>query len=311
MSKIETVSTEIVVRILEIKPAVVNFNYQEISDHLDSVLTKYRGLVFTESTVADCKKTIAELRKGQKSLDEFRKTTKKQLTESVTFFENQCKSLYGKFEDVIQPLTKQHDQFELDRREKKRAEVKSIINTLILDHNLTEKYAVQLIILEDYLNKGKPIKTIKTELTALANTLKTQQEKEAQDIDLIKTKVELANAQYQLSNVLMPDQYVRLLSYQSVAEIELLIISDAQQIEEREKKAAEALVAKATEAPKIEVMHPESTETPKQILTRISTPVMVAKQITSLYEITGTEEQLLALEAYLDANNFSWIDRSE
>ena len=294
MSKIETVSTEIVIRMLEIKPAVVNFNYQEISDHLDSVLTKYSGLVFTESTVADCKKTIAELRKGQKSLDEFRKTIKKQLTESVTFFENQCKALYGKFEVVIKPLTEQHDQFEFDRREKKSTEVKSFIADLISNFSLTEKYAAQLVILDDYLNKGQPVKAIKTELTALANTLRVQQDKEAQDIDLIKTKVVLANVQYQLSNVLLPDQYLRLLSYHPVAEIELMIASDAQQVSDREKKAVEAS--------KIEAAPPKAAVIPSQIS-------IIGQRITAVYEITGTEEQLSTLEAYLDANNYSWVDR--
>ncbi|MHB1651644.1 MAG: DUF1351 domain-containing protein [Desulfitobacteriaceae bacterium] len=308
------VSTEVAIRIIETKPAVVNFNYQEISDHLDSVLEKYRGLVFSDSDVAECKKTIAELRKGQKSLDEFRKATKKQLTESVTNFEFQCKVLYEKFAGIIQPLTAQQDQFELDRRELKRVEIQSIIDSLIADRLLSEKYAVQLIILEEYFNKGKAIKAIAKDLAALADTLSVQEDKEAQDIDLIKTKVQLANAQYQLiENALFPEPYLRLLVYNKpISEIDLLITSDAQQINEREKKAAEARAAKAAEIPKAigVISSPAPTQIPSAGSSVSEDVPPERSTITATYEVTGTDEQLSELEAYLaeftEANNFSW-----
>lgn len=270
----------VALKVIETKPAVVSFNYREISNHLNLVLEKYKGLVFTESTVSECKKTIAELRKGQKALDEFRKSTKKQLTESVANFESQCKTLHSKFDEVIQPLTQQNDQFEQDRKEKKRIEIRVIIIELISEHCLSENYAAQLAIPEEYLNKGKSIKSIKAELTAAAKTFKAQQDKEEQVINLIKTKVELANARYQLSNGLIADHYLRLLAYKSVAEIETVIIYDAE---------------KASVAP-----------TPIVAATPVSPP---CEMMTAIYEVTGTEEQLSALEAYLDASGLKWVDR--
>lgn len=296
------VSTEVPIRIIETTPAVVKFNYQEISDHLDGVLEKYRGLVFSDKDVAECKKTIAELRKGQKSLDEFRKATKKQLTESVTAFEAQCKTLYGRFDEVIKPLTIQQDQFELDRRELKRVGIQSVIDSLIASNILSKKYADQLVILEEYFNKGKTIKAISTELATLANTLSVQEDKEAQDIDLIKTKVQLANAQYRLD--LIPDPYLRLLRFQSFAEIDAVIIGDAQKLREQEDERASALLTAATMIPKVE----EVTEpAPVQALTPDTPPTST---ITAIYEVTGTDQQLSELEAIMDAwsmkNSFSW-----
>ena len=326
-----TTEIAVEVKVFETKPAVVNFNYQEISNHLDSVLEKYKGLVFTESTVAECKKTIAELRKGQKSLDEFRKTTKKQLTESVTAFENQCKILHGKFEDVVKPLTQQSEQFELDRREKKKIEIQSIIDALISELNLAEKYASQLIIPEEYFNKGKSIKAIKADLAVLANTLKIKQDKESQDINLIKTKVELANAEYRLTNRLTAESYLRLLAYKPFEEVESLITSDAKQAHDREKKAVETVIAEPA-IPKTVITVPVITETvipkpaiaepvtakavihhesnPEPVTTEVAvTSPEAAEMITAVYEITGTEEQLSALEAYLDSSNLKWVDR--
>ena len=298
------VSTDLVLKVYETTPAVVSFNYQEITNHLDSVLAKYRGLVFTDSTIAECKKTIAELRKGQKSLDEFRISTKKQLTASVTDFEKECKTLHSKFEEVIKPLSEQQDQFELDRREKKRVEIQSTIDALVTEKELNEKFAARLVILEEYFNKGKAIKAIKTELFTLASSLKVQQDKEAQDEDLIKTKVELANAQYQLTNALRPGAYSMLLSYKSIAEIESLIISDAQEVQELEKEKAEVLAAKDVATPKVEdVRIPQTFTAPESM--PMTSPV-VSEEITTLYQITGTKEQLLALQGYLDANDLTW-----
>ena len=296
------VSTDLVLKVYETTPAVVSFNYQEITNHLDSVLAKYRGLVFTDSTIAECKKTIAELRKGQKSLDEFRISTKKQLTASVTDFEKECKTLHSKFEEVIKPLSEQQDQFELDRREKKRVEIQSTIDALVTEKELNEKFAARLVILEEYFNKGKAIKAIKTELFTLASSLKVQQDKEAQDEDLIKTKVELANAQYQLTNALRPGAYSMLLSYKSIAEIESLIISDAQEVQELEKEKAEVLAAKDVDVPKVEEVRITQTfAAPEPVPTKSSVVV------TRLYRITGTEEQLIALEGYLGGNDLPWV----
>jgi len=314
-----TTDVAVVVRVLETTPAVVNFNYQEIADHLDLVLEKYKGLVFTENTVTDCKKTIAELRKGQKSLDEFRKATKKQLTESVTAFENQCKTLYGKFDEVIQPLTLQNEQFELNRRAKKRVDIQGVIDSLVAELTLDTKYASQLVIPEEYFNKGKSMKGIKTELTTTANLLSIRQSKEKQDIDLIKTKVELANAQYQLTNILMPDSYLRLLAHHSVVNIESMITADAEQTAEREKKAAEVPILKAVipETPEpikvTEFVQPTAVNVSRPEPSIVPAPPASApsesKKITVVYEITGTEEQLLDLEVYLDDSGLGWIDR--
>ena len=312
MSDQLTVTTDVAIRVFETTPAVVSFNYQEISDHLDGVLEKYRGLVFSDSDVSECKKTIAELRKGQKSLDEFRKATKKQLTESVTAFEAQCKVLYVKFETVITPLTLQQAQFELDRRELKRVEIQSFIDVLIADHLLADKYAAQLVILDEYLAKGKTIKAIKTELSALANTLSVQEDKEAQDIDLIKTKVQLANAQYQLANPLMADQYIRLLKYQSAAMIDLLITGDAQEVQELERKKAEALIAKAAEVPKVEEhFAPALVEIPNTGDLDTCSIIDEPRKVVATYEISGTTEQLVALEEYLDENGLVWVDMTD
>lgn len=229
-------------------PAVIDFNHVELSAYLDTLLAKYEGLVFTEAEATKCKTTIAELRKNQKSLDDFRLATKRDLTSSVTAFEAQCKTISLKYDAVIDPLTKQQDKFETDRKEKKRAEVQAIIDALILEYALTDAYTKGLVITAEYLTKGKTLKAIKAELTSTANTAKLQQDKAAQDAALITMKVDLSNALQGLAAPLMLAPYLELLAFKTVLEVDALITKDAETAKAREVKFAEDLAAKALEA---------------------------------------------------------------
>lgn len=348
MNVLEPIPTQTAVVAVKVEttPAVINFNHVELSAYLDTLLAKYEGLVFTEDTAKECKATIAELRKNQKALDDFRIATKRNLTASVTAFENQCKAISTKYDNVINPLTKQQDKFETDRKEKKREEVQKLIDSIIAEQGLTEGYTSALVITAEYLTKGKTLKAIKAELTAIANTAKLKQDKDAQDAELIKTKVDLANALYKLTNILQPDAYLRLLAFKSVTEIDLLITADAEKMNLIETKAAEALAAKALDSsltviqekpvepsmyknpPVLEhvqsddtfkpsrcedfpavPLHTQTEHTMNLMLDKAEAGIIFPNQkITALYKITGTPDELSTFENYLDSMGLEWID---
>lgn len=264
-------------------PAKVDFNYEQISNQLDEVLKKYDGLVFTEETVLDCNKTIAELRKGKRALDDFRKKTKKELTKSVTEFENQCKELNKKFDEVIDPLVEQSDFFEEQRRNEKRQKVQKIVDELIQVQGLNEKYAQMLVIEDQYLNKTKTLKSIREELTITAETLGIQQDKEEADKELIKTKVELANAKYNVN--LSETPYIRLLEYENVEDIVTKINLDA----ERESQVEVEV------EPDEEIIQPTMSE-----------PNESAEIYMERYEVHGTDAQLDALEDFMKYQGLEW-----
>jgi hypothetical protein len=277
-------TTELQVRTITFEPAKIEFNFDQLSAILDESLVKYAGLEFTEKDVASCKKTIAELRKGKTMLDTYRKDTKKELTESVTAFENKIKELSIKFDAVINPLTEQHDQFESDRKERKRREIQEIIDALITEQGLNEKFADQLIIPDEYFNKGKSIKEIRTELTALATSVGITQDKEAADVEIIKTKVELANAKNSVN--LLENPYVNLLMHEyTINDIVNKINADAETLKQRE-----VLAKMPAETPKPSWSAPAEDET----------------IYVELFQITGTESQLQALEDFLQENELTW-----
>lgn len=324
-------------------PAQVTFNYDEINANLDEVLKKYSGLVFTDETVVECKKTITELKKGQKSLNAFKIKTKKELTEDITKFEAQCKLLSNKFDTVINPISNQADEFEVVRKEKKRTEIEALIEKL--GEELEDKYYEQLVITDSMLNKGTKMKDITQDLTKQADLLLAEQNMEKANIELIKSKVELANSQY---GVTLPESmYLRMLEYSTVTEITKSINDDAEKTKiAAEEAEAEKLAIEARKVERLAKMEADrialetqreaervANETRKAERERLAeiekAKVVVVEPMVEIippiefhtpnphedieaevfienYKVEGTEAELNTLESFLNANNYDW-----
>ena len=311
---------ELQVKTIELEPAKVVFNHEEIKKELDKNLKKYNGLTFTEDDAMECKSTISELRKGKKAVDEYRKKTKKQLTEPVSKFENECKEINKKIDGVIDPLVVQYDSFEEKRKNEKLAEIHEIIAQLIEEYDLYEKHAVGLVVADNYLTKSKTIKSITEELKTNAEHLKMKQDKEAADKENIINIVNLANAEHKLN--LTESAYVRLLEFNDVADIKEQINDDAKkeveralererkvQVEQEEKRRREQLEAREKEQPAQEEALTKKPEPVKEeiIPDPFSPDELVEPQsVYEVYKVYGTESQLIKLETFMSDNKISW-----
>ena len=302
----------------KIQPAKVEFNYKAIDEQLDVVLKRYKGLVFTEDTATDCKKTIAELRKGQKAVDDFRKKTKKMLTQSVTDFEDDCKYLYKKFDTVIYPLKEQADTFEQQRKEEKKQKVSNLIEEVKETFSLNEKYGSQLTIEDKYLNASETISKVKEQLYVQANDLREAQRKEQADIDLVRRTVENNNNINNLN--LLEDNYLRLLAYEDAATIVAKIYEDSAKLlkaqeEERLRIAEQEAERKAKEEEEQRLI--EQSEIAHDMAVEEDTPPIIefhnfeelpteAEVITKTFKVTGTPEQMKDLKTFLNAIFENW-----
>ncbi|RXM68380.1 DUF1351 domain-containing protein [Clostridium tetani] len=265
------------IQVLETKPAVVSFNYDEISKHLDEILKKYEGIVVTEDTVKDGKKVIADLRKGQKSLDEFRKKTKKELTAPVTEFENQCKELGKKFDAAINPIVEQAEQFEEKRKEEKKIEIQKVIK------EVCELKGIESLPLEDsYLNKSANLKAIKTDLIKVADEIILTAENHKKNVELIKSKVEFLNLKYSFYVDYKP--YTELLDYEDVTKIINTIEVYFETLNLERVKAKPTI----------------------PVTKSINKPPIDEEIFVDVYEIEGTEAQLNAIEDFLNINGYKW-----
>lgn len=276
---------ELQVKTLKLTPAVVEFNFDELSNILDENLKKYDGLTFTDKDVADCKKTITELNKGKKAVDTYRKETKKKLTASVTDFENQCKDLNKKFDEVITPLKEQQEAFEEKRKEEKKKKIVPIIERLVDQQGLNEKYIDQLLVIPDeYYNKSKTLKSIDKELSTKAEHLGIKQDKEEADQEAIRSHVQLINEKQGVN--LTESSYVSLLDY----------MAEVAQIKKQIEMDAENEVTKAQTVESIEYK-----EVPLS-----SAPGHDEEHFVESYKVEGTEDQLEALEEYMSSHGFTW-----
>ena len=308
-------------------PAKVDFNYEDIATKLDIVLDKYKGLEFTEESVTDCKKTLAELRKGQKVLDNFRKDTKKKLTLSVTEFENDCKTLYKKFDEVIDPLKEQSDIFETNRREGKRIEVEGIIENLIEQYELAGKYSKRLIVQDGYLIASISISKVTDGLEAQASLLKDEQDDEELDRNFIIETVEKINNDNELN--LLSETYLRLMEYSDLRTIITEINNDSTKLinkreqelvrlaEQEKQRITRELeienqrLAKEEENKRLEEMViqiPEVEEVIEETLNIVDFEELpkAPQFMTNTYSITGNDKQIKDLESFLDVFFEKW-----
>lgn len=324
---------ELQVKTIEIQPAVIEFNHEEIEKELEANLKKYEGLVFSEENATDLRKTIAELRKGKNAVDRYRIDTKKKLNEPVTEFEKKCIELNMRFDNVITPLVEQQKEFEEKRRAEKLKEVEAIRLEHIENYGLAEEYHNQVTIDDSMLTKSASIKQVRDTLEFQVQKLKNEQDKKESDIQLINTTVELANAKNELG--FSADAYVRLLEFKPVEEITKQVELDAEnevnkrKIEqeskerrEREKQAELERIErelvesikeeeKAQEQPAIEREYeqvPLSSAPASKSVDDIpfaddpflDDPFKEEPVLTKVYKVSATKDTLKTIEGHLD-----------
>lgn len=264
----------------------IEFNYDELAKNLEENLKKYDGLTFTEKTVTECNRTIAELRKGKKLVDQYRLKTKKQLLGPVTEFENKCKALNKKFDEVIKPLKEQSDEFEKNRKEEKQKKINEIVFEIMNEFGLEEIFAGEIEHDPKWLNKSTSFKSIKEDVEVIVEHLKMKQEKVDMDKQLIKSHVELMNAKHDVE--LLETSYVHLAGTTETDEIKRLIEQDAETLVQRKEEEQEK--EQVVEA------HDSVEETEEELFI----------EVYEVYEVTGTGSQLDALEEYMSSKGFAW-----
>lgn len=245
---------ELELKTIKLEPAKIEFNKDSILDELNETLKKYENLVFTEDNTTEIRKVLADLRKGKTAADEFRKSKKKEAIAPVTAFEKEVKEVVQKFDNVINPINEQLQEFETERKEKKRVKVEEIIANSVNEFNLEQKYADQLTVLDEYLAKSVTNNRIKEMIDFRAQQLLSEQDKEKSDIEMIETFVKLKNSEHGLN--LSVESYLSQLEYKDTGAVKNTIESDSESaverrdrdlIEQSEKRQKEEQVQKEME----------------------------------------------------------------
>ena len=256
-------------------PEIKITNKEKLDALVDAVVKKYSGIIVTEDTLKECKKTLTELRKLSKELNAKRLEKQRQYETPVKEFKAQIDAYINQINDVISDIKQGTDEFEEKRKAEKQEAIQNLINEMAGNYGVDPE---TIEIDKKWLNKSTTMKKITEEI---ANKMKEKQRLD-DDWKIIK--------KYAQDKGMLADHYQTYIGVFSAFEIEKMIDEDADKKAEQDRNQAEELMfAKAVD---------EETGEIKQAI----------QQVT--FTIKGTEEQLNQVAAYLKNSGVEIISAS-
>ena len=245
-------------------PEIKITNKEKLDALVDAVVKKYSGIIVTEDTSKECKKTLTELRKLSKELNAKRLEKQRQYETPVKEFKAQIDAYINQINDVISDIKQGTDEFEEKRKAEKQEAIQNLINEMAGNYGVDPE---TIEIDKKWLNKSTTIKKITEEI---ANKMKEKQRLD-DDWKIIK--------KYAQDKGMLADHYQTYIGVFSAFEIEKMIDEDADKKAAQEREMAkEKQLAAAVD---------EETGEIKQAI----------QQVT--FTIKGTEEQLNQVATYL------------
>jgi len=227
-------------KIGKIAKAEINWNGAEIKASLDNALEVYRNTVVTEETLAGSKKTMAELNKQAKAIDDFRKSTVKQLSPEIKAFENESKELVSMIKEARTVISTQVDKFETERKEKKENDVKILISTCKEESELRDEYKDRIELKPSYLNATMTLTKVKEDVEQQLSVLKVEQQSFDNKVETVKAFIDILNSKYELQVPLAYENFKHLINL-DVSELKATVEELAQRRQKQEKEAAEKI----------------------------------------------------------------------
>lgn len=224
---------------------IININYEDVKASLIETVDKYKGIVVTEEGLKDCKATQKELAGLRNKIDEYRKAVKKEISEPITVFENQCKELIGLVLEAEKPIKEGIEVFDNLRREEKRTKVLGFISESVQVHQLNEKYSSRLTVLDKYLMLTGSLKSIKEDVEQRALMLLQEQDKELGMIQVIQGTIKGVN-----ETIKTPLKFE---DFKNLIDMNYPVVKILEEINKRAAMIREAEKPKPVEQPKEEI----------------------------------------------------------
>ena len=157
-------------KLSEIKPAPVTFNYEELKKEIAERTLPYKGLIVTEDAIPTAKADLAKLRKLEKAIDDRRKDVKKEYNAPYMEFEAKIKDILSDIQTAIKNIDGQVKGFEAKSDEEKLGRIKVFYNLAF--GNLAKVVPFERINNPKWLNKGYKKADIEAEISKMANDLR-------------------------------------------------------------------------------------------------------------------------------------------
>lgn len=267
--------TETTINVEMETPKIKITNKEKLDALVEAVVNKYSGIIVTEDTLPECKKTLAELRKLNKELNAKRLEKQREYETPVKKFKSQIDAYINQINDVISDIKQGTDEFEEKRKVEKQTVIQNLINEMAVNYGVDPE---TIEIDKKWLNKSTTMKKVTEEVS---NKMKEQQRLD-DDWKIVK--------KYAQDKGMLADNYQTYIGVFSAFEIEKMIDEDA------DKKAAQE--REAAKKKQLAVAVDEETGEIKQAI----------QQVT--FTIKGTEEQLNEVASYLKNSGVEIVSAS-
>lgn len=274
---------------------VITANFEEVKDSLNQSLEKYKGIIVTEETLQDCKKTQQDLSKIRNTVETFRKSVKKDMEAPIKEFEGKCKELVGLIGEVEKPIKEGITIFDNKRREEKRNKAVEFIKEAVVKHGLDEKRAAKLTVIDKYLNLSVSGKSVKEDIEQRALMLLQEQDRELGVMQVITGTIKAVNEGINTK--------LKIDDFKTLIEMNTPVARIIEEIHKRAERIREA------EKPKEEVQ-PERVKEEISIPVDITVSAPVEKKEERLYfyelKIIADADHMLKLKELIQSEGFKY-----
>ena len=218
------------------KTIVVSGNFTELGSNIQKVVNKYKGVKLTEDNVDYVKTLKAQFVSLRTGIERERKEYKKvYLDPAENLLKAMCDELLKIVDEGESALGKQLDEYDQRRKDELTIVLTDYVNDAVAKYGLREEYASQIQLKKEYYNKTQKEEDSIDDIEEQARELSIKQKDYDNGVALIKMECEDAG--------LLPDAYIRELSYKAPSEIILEIKMD--------KKSRAEMIEKADNGEKV------------------------------------------------------------
>lgn len=271
------------------KAVTIGGNWDSLKTNIQKVVDRYKGTQLTEDNVdyvKALKKQFVSLRTGVE-LD-FKNYKTAYLDPAETLIKAVKAELLAVIDEGESALDKQLDEYDQRRKDELTIILKDYVAESVEKYHLREEYATQIQLKKNYYNKTAKEEETIADIEAQAKELADKQSAYDNGVALIKAECEESG--------LLPDAYIRELSYRNAMEIIMEIKQD--------KKSKAELEAKAEEGEKVVIGADVDSEIAQQMAKATSLPE--DEERTRILKVTYKANQAKLMADFFKKNDIKF-----
>ncbi len=273
----------------EDKAVTIGGNWDSLKANIQKVVDRYKGTQLTEDNVdyvKALKKQFVSLRTGVE-LD-FKNYKTAYLDPAETLIKTVKAELLAVIGEGESALDKQLDEYDQRRKDELTVILKDYVAESVEKYHLRDEYATQIQLKKNYYNKTAKEEETIADIDAQAKELADKQSAYDNGVALIKAECEESG--------LLPDSYIRELSYRNAMEIIMEIKQD--------KKSKAELEAKAKEGEKVVIGADTDSEIAEQM--KKATSVPEDEERTKVLRVTYKASQAKLMARFFKENDIKF-----